>query len=97
MGNHWHVDNLLAPQLGHELVLRVGSGESRETHEGRSTYCHQLEAFTRGVREGALLPTGGADAVANMRVIDAAYRAAGLPIRRRVPSAPPEGSVVASA
>ncbi|MCE7878781.1 MAG: gfo/Idh/MocA family oxidoreductase, partial [Betaproteobacteria bacterium PRO3] len=30
------------------------------------------------VGHGAPVPTGPADAVANMRVIDAAYRAAGL-------------------
>jgi predicted dehydrogenase len=45
---------------------------------GESTYTHQLRAFAAAVRSGAPLPTGPADAVANMRVIDAVYRAAGL-------------------
>jgi len=39
---------------------------------------HQLEAFLRAVREGAPVPTGAEDAIANMTLIDAAYRAAGL-------------------
>jgi predicted dehydrogenase len=49
-----------------------------ETVAGRSTYVHQLEAFRRAVRERAPLATDARDAVANLRVIDAIYEAAGL-------------------
>jgi predicted dehydrogenase len=75
------VRNPLAPQLGHELRLRDERGERVETAEGASTYHHQLQAFTQAVRAGRPLPTGGEDAVENMRTIDAVYTAAGLPLR----------------
>jgi len=45
---------------------------------GEATYTHQLRAFVRHVRGEAAVPTGPDDAVANMRVIDAIYEAAGL-------------------
>jgi predicted dehydrogenase len=48
---------------------------------GDSTYTCQLRAFAAAVRDGAAVPTGGADAIANMRVIDAIYAKAGLPRR----------------
>jgi predicted dehydrogenase len=48
---------------------------------GESTYTHQLRAFAAAVLGGSPAPTGPDDAVANMRVIDAAYRAAGLRVR----------------
>ncbi|GAA1929024.1 Gfo/Idh/MocA family protein [Nocardioides marmoribigeumensis] len=47
-----------------------------------TTYDGQLAAFVRAVREGAPVPTDGADAVAQMRAIDAIYTAAGLPLRQ---------------
>jgi predicted dehydrogenase len=73
-----HVRNPLAPQLGHRIELRRGGETRAETAPGRSTYHHQLEAVARALREGAPLPTGGADAIANLRVLDGVYRASGL-------------------
>jgi predicted dehydrogenase len=73
-----HVRNPIAPQLGHRLELRVGGEVRAETVPGRTTYQHQLEAVARALRDGSPLPTGGADAVANLRVLDGIYRAAGL-------------------
>ena len=73
-----HVRNPLAPQLGHRIELRQGGETREETAPGRSTYHHQLEAVVSALREGARLPTGGADAIANLRVLDGVYRAAGL-------------------
>lgn len=70
--------NPLAPHLGHWLRVRGAQGRRSERVPGESTYTHQLRAFVAAVREGAAVPTGPDDAVANMRVIDAAYRAAGL-------------------
>ncbi len=55
-----------------------------ERHGTRSSYTYQLEAFVRAVREGAPLPIDVDDAVANMRLIDACYLAAGLRPRPRV-------------
>lgn len=52
---------------------------NRLTHE--ATYLHQLRAFTAAVLDGGPVPTDGADAVANMAVIDRVYQAAGLPRR----------------
>jgi predicted dehydrogenase len=57
-------------------------GETREeTLDRRPTYAYQLDAFVDAVLKGTPLPTDGRDGVANMKVIDAAYRAAGLPPR----------------
>jgi predicted dehydrogenase len=76
------VVNPLAPHHGHEVVIRSADGsETRETVDGRTTYHHQLEAFRDAVVSGTPIPTGGADAIATMKVIDAAYRTAGLPVR----------------
>jgi predicted dehydrogenase len=43
-----------------------------------TSYGHQLDAFVRAVQDGAPLPTSADDAVKNMAVIDAIYRAAGM-------------------
>lgn len=75
------VINPVAPHLGHSLVVQDRSGTSTETVPGRTTYDHQLEAFVGAVLDGEPIPTGGADAIATMRVIDACYSAAGLPTR----------------
>jgi hypothetical protein len=40
-----------------------------------------LRAFIRNVRGEEIMPTDAVDAVANMRVIDAVYRRAGLRLR----------------
>ena len=82
------VTNLTAPQYFHRLVVRdrdpaTGAGRRRkERVQGGPTYVYQLRAFAAAVREGAPFPTTPADAVANMQVIDAAYRAAGLEPRQ---------------
>jgi len=71
-------DNPIAPHIGHRLRVRTGEHEESEQVEGRTTYDHQLEAFVAAVVDGQEQPTGGQDAIANMRVIDAIYRAAGM-------------------
>jgi predicted dehydrogenase len=76
------VNNPLAPHGGHELELSIGGKERSETVEGTgTTYRYQLVAFADAVRTGKKLPTMGADSIANMRLIDSVYRAAGLPLR----------------
>ncbi len=52
------------------------------------TYVYQLRAFARAVQDGAPALTPPADAVANMRVIDAVYAHAGL--RPRGDERPPQ-------
>jgi len=73
-----HVLNPYLPHLFHLLSVRVAGKTRRERIAGKSTYGHQLRAFVDAVRHGAPIPTGADDAVANMQVIDAVYRAAGM-------------------
>jgi predicted dehydrogenase len=75
------VTNPLAPQLGHRIVATIDGETREETLDRRPTYAYQLDAFVDAVLNGTPLPTDGRDGVANMKVIDAAYRAAGLPPR----------------
>jgi len=75
------VFNPIAPHLFHRLRLRNEQGRRTEQVTGKATYVHQLEAFRDAVVAGAPFPTHPADSIANMRVIDAVYQAAGLPIR----------------
>ena len=49
--------------------------------DDETTYQHQLRAFLDAVESGTPLPTGGDDAIATLELIDAAYKAAGLPLR----------------
>jgi len=72
------VFNPIAPHIYHRLTVRTPSGRIRERVAGEATYTCQLRAFVDHVRNGTPVPTGPADAIANMRVIDAVYRAAGL-------------------
>lgn len=75
------VVNPVAPQGGHELRLRIGDEEVSEQVAGQTTYRHQLLAFCQAVHGQRTLPTTGRDSIANMRLIDDVYRAAGLPRR----------------
>jgi predicted dehydrogenase len=78
------VTNFVEPHLDDRLIIRMPTGESVEHHGTRSSYTYQLEAFVRAVRGGAPLPIDVDDAVANLRLIDACYVAAGLPPRPRM-------------
>jgi len=77
------VFNPTGPQFGYRMSVRTHGTKARIRVEGakRATYSYQLEAFRDAVRDGAPVLTPPADSIANMRVIDAVYRAAGLPIR----------------
>ena len=70
--------NPLAPHFFNRLVVKTASGRRRERVSRESTYAHQLRAFVAAVRDGAPTLTPPAESIANMRVIDAAYRAAGM-------------------
>jgi predicted dehydrogenase len=74
--------NPIAPHLFHRLVVETKAGKRSERVKGDATYEHQLRAFRAAVVEGAAFPTSPADGVANMRVIDAIYAKAGLPLRQ---------------
>lgn len=70
-----------APHLFPRLWVRSANGKRSERFSRRPTYSFQLEAFTDSVLRGEPVRTSPQDAVENMSVIDAVYRAAGLPIR----------------
>jgi predicted dehydrogenase len=78
------VDNPIAPQYGYHLSIHTPAGERSETIAGGTTWGHQLEAFADAVLDGKRPLTSGADTIANMRAIDAIYRAAGLAPRPRL-------------
>ncbi len=73
--------NPLAPQFYHRLTLRTPDGKRVERLSRTASYIYQLRAFAAAVRDGAPNLTPPADSVANMRVIDAVYEAAGLSLR----------------
>jgi predicted dehydrogenase len=75
------VFNPLAPHFYHSLKVVKPGRTTRERVKGDATYTHQLRAFAEHVRGGKPMSSDARDAIANMRVIDAIYRAAGLPPR----------------
>ncbi len=76
------VFNFVAPQILNWVRVRTKDGSRRERIAGPASYTAQLRAVASALRDGTPLPTEGEDSVANMRVIDAIYTAAGLPERR---------------
>ena len=61
-------------------MVAVGDGSVLADERGSepSTYTEQLRAFAAAVAGGGDVPTSAAHAVTTMRLIDDAYRAAGL-------------------
>jgi predicted dehydrogenase len=72
------VFNPVSPQHFNLISTRVGGRTRRERVRGRATYDYQLEAFAAAIRDGSPIMTGPDDAIANMTVLDAIYRAASL-------------------
>lgn len=72
------VINPVLPQLWHRLTVKTAQGKRSERVAGETSYIHQLRAFVQAVQQGIPVPTDAIDGVANMRVIDAVYTAAGL-------------------
>ncbi|MEZ4656960.1 MAG: Gfo/Idh/MocA family oxidoreductase [Caldilineaceae bacterium] len=70
--------NPVLPHLFNRLSVRASGRIRAESVSGETTYVYQLRAFADAVRGGASILTDAQDAVANMRVIDAVYEAAGL-------------------
>jgi predicted dehydrogenase len=75
------VINWVAPQFFHRLRVVTPAGRRVERATGPPSYDEQLRAFIGAVRDGTPFPTAPPDAVANMRAIDAIYRAAGRAAR----------------
>jgi predicted dehydrogenase len=76
------VSNPIAPQAFHKMVVKVGTEKRVERFDKRPSYAYQLDAFVAACEQGAPMLTPASDGVKNMRVIDAIYRAAGMPIRQ---------------
>jgi predicted dehydrogenase len=75
--------NPYAPQYFHRVSVRTHDGKRREARFPRvASYHYQLKAFAGAVLRGEPIKTGTSDAIANMRVIDAAYTAAGMEPRQ---------------
>jgi predicted dehydrogenase len=70
-----------APHLLHRLSVRSADSKRVERFPGRSSFEYQLAAFAGAVLRGEPVKTTPEDAVENMSVIDAIYRAAGLSLR----------------
>lgn len=73
-----HIDNLVFPSSGHSIRIVIDGLPRMSTVQGLETYDHQLEAVVAGLASGVRLPTEGEDPIANMRIIDAIYFAAGV-------------------
>lgn len=71
--------NPVIPQFFHGLKWRkTGGSWTKEKFSKKPTYAYQLEAFRDAVVDGKPFITTTAEAVKNMQVIDAVYRAAGM-------------------
>jgi predicted dehydrogenase len=72
------VNNIL-PHRGHSVIADFDGVAREYTLAGGTTFDHQLEAILAAIETGETAMTEGDDPVANMAVIDAIYRAAGMP------------------
>jgi predicted dehydrogenase len=75
--------NPTGPQFGYRMTVKANGAKRRVKVDGAKTptYVYQLAAFRDAVRDGKPVLTPPEDSIANMRVIDAIYEAAGLPVR----------------
>jgi predicted dehydrogenase len=81
-GGQLKVLNPMCPQWGHRILATLADGTKVEEElDGATSYEYQLRAFCEAVSGSDATPTGGADSVANMRLIDAIYEASGLGVR----------------
>jgi predicted dehydrogenase len=83
-----HVFNATVPQLYHHVSVKADGKKRRERVPSEASYTHQLRQFAASVRGDAPPLVTLEDSLANMRLIDAVYRAAGLPLRGQVHSEP---------
>jgi len=70
--------NPLLPHLFHLLQVKSANGRRIERCPGGSSYSYQLHAFVQAIRHQRAPLSDINDSIANMRVIDAIYSAAGL-------------------
>jgi predicted dehydrogenase len=78
--------NPLGPHVVNRTTVTVGRKRRVEHAERTSTYNFQMRAFRDAVGSGLPFPTTAGDAVANMEVVDALYRKAGMSPREPTPA-----------
>ena len=76
-GHVW-VQDFIRAHWGHLVAVRNGAVIADERGSGDSSYTEQLRAFAAAITAGLPVPTSAAHAAVTMRLIDDAYRAAGL-------------------
>ena len=76
-----HLDNFIFPHRARLVATKDGAVVADETGTEESTYVYQLRAFAAAIAGGDPVPTSAAHAAVTMRLIDDAYRAAGLAVR----------------
>ena len=76
------VFNMQMPHLWNRITVRRPGKRTHERVRGDATYTYQMRAFRDAVLDGGPVLTPPADSIANMTVIDAVYRAAGLEPRQ---------------
>ncbi|MGE0666246.1 MAG: Gfo/Idh/MocA family protein [Sphingomonadales bacterium] len=72
------LENPVHPSRGGGIVMEVDGARTVEAPHKRATYDWQALGFAANVREGTPILTPADEGIANMRVIDAVYRAAGM-------------------
>jgi predicted dehydrogenase len=72
------VFNPTGPHIWHRMRVKVDGRSRTEKFPRKPTYEYQLEAFCAAVLRGEPTLTPPADSIANMRVLDAIYLAAGM-------------------
>jgi predicted dehydrogenase len=70
--------NATAPQFYHRITVLSQGKKRKERVPSEGSYTHQLRAFAKVVQDKEPPLITLEDSIANMRVIDAVYRAAGL-------------------
>ena len=77
-GGEMRAFNPLMPKVMGSIHLRRHNQRRIEYPPRTDTYGHQLDAFVAAVRDSRTFPSTPEDAVRNMDVLDALYRASGL-------------------
>ncbi|HEY0186953.1 MAG TPA: Gfo/Idh/MocA family oxidoreductase [Cellulomonas sp.] len=75
------------PQLGGRIVVERDGATTEVPVDRTASYVFMLRTFADAVLRGADPVSGTADAVVAMRLVDAAYRAAGMAVREPAPLA----------
>jgi predicted dehydrogenase len=80
IGEHGEIEfiNPVSPHMGGVAILRRHGREERLPPDPLTTYFHQLRAVLGAIRDGAPLPTEGANALRQQETLDRVYAAAGL-------------------